>query len=290
MIDLHTHTTASDGILEPEELIDLAADSSVRALAIADHDSVDALPMAERYSPSRGVKVVPSVELSIKHEGGTFHLLGMFIDYTDERLTESLKRLSQKRANRAQLIVEDLQRHGIKISIEEVMKEASGGALGRPHVARALIANGYGRSIADIFANFMEEGLPGYVPKEKLSFDEAMSLIKGAGGISILAHPATLNLPDKDAMRSFIKDLASKGLSGIETYSNMHDPEQTAFFLELAERQGLLVSGGSDFHGDKGEILGCYRNGLPVPDELYEPIEKFYKKTLLQKPKPSDLK
>lgn len=273
-IDLHTHSTASDGIYSPEELVAFAEKNNVRVLALSDHDTVDGIDEALAASAGRNIKVIPALEFSIQYDGGTFHLLGMFIDHKNPVLLERLKYFADKRETRAVRMVEDLQKHGIDIPLEEVIAEAKGGVLGKPHVARVLVHRGYSPDVKSVFSSFLEKGKPGYVPKEKISFHEAMDLIRLSGGISVLAHPASLEL-EPEAMNRFISELKEAGLDGIEVFAEMHDAETRKFYLAAAEKNGLLVSGGSDFHGDKQEIIGFCRPDQPVPPELYEPLEKY---------------
>lgn len=279
-IDLHTHTNASDGIMSPQNLVDHAEANGVKVLAISDHDTVNALPAALNYAAGRAIEIVPAIELSIDfNKSGTFHLVGMFIDYENKPLKSKLSWLAERRATRAQRMVDDLTAHGIGISMDEVMAEAAGGVIGKPHIARVLIKHKFVRDMSAVFENFLEEGLPGYVPKDKISFEEAMLLIKGAGGIGILAHPASLNLKKpRAAFTSFLAKLKEGGLAGLEAYSDMHTPKMIDFYIKSARSFGLLVSGGSDFHGDKNEQIGCYDRINPVPAHLYQPIKEYAKK------------
>lgn len=281
MIDLHTHTNASDGIYSPEALIDLAAEHGIDVIAVCDHDTVSGLDRAAAAARAKGITIVPGIEFSIKYEHGTFHLLGMYVDWYNEALLSRINELTEKRATRVERMVEDLNKHGVEISMDDVMRGVSGDALGRPHVARALIAAGYARNIKDVFSRYLEEGLPGYVPKDKISFEEAVELIAGAGGLPVLAHPATLNIKQPDELAAYVKRLAEGGLVGIEVYSNMHDEEQIAFFKKIAAEMKLLETGGSDFHGDKKESLGCYRYAQPVPEKLYLRLKEFYEKKMM---------
>ncbi|MCL1911950.1 MAG: PHP domain-containing protein [Leptospirales bacterium] len=274
-IDLHAHTTASDGILPPGELVKLAISKGVKVLAISDHDTVDGIPQAIPHAAGEDIEIIAATELSIEYKPGTFHLVGLFIDWQNAGLKNKLSWLAERRSTRAERMVEDLAAHGVNISINEVLKEAGKGVIGKPHVARVLIRRGFAKDMGSVFKNFLEEGLPGYIPKDKINFEEAISLIKGAGGIGILAHPASLGIKDKDAFLSFLSELCAKGLAGLEAYSDMHTPEMTDFYIQAAQKLNLLVSGGSDYHGDKGEEIGCYDKVNPIPASLYGPIKEY---------------
>ncbi len=279
-IDLHTHTTASDGIMHPHELVDHAIEKDVRVLAIADHDTVDGLQEAIDHAAGKDISLVPAIEFSIDWKRGTFHIVALHIDYYNQRLRSALAGLSERRSNRAERIVEDLARHGVHISMDEVMDMAAGGVIGKPHIARVLVKRGHAPDIKSVFTKFLEKGLPGYVPKDKVSFSEAMELIHGAGGIPILAHPASLEYNDFGEFRSMLSGFMDGGLAGIEVYADMHSPEEVATFLAIAGENNLLVSGGSDFHGDKNEEIGFYDTETPIPINLYDSIREYHEKNL----------
>lgn len=274
-IDLHTHTTASDGLKTPDELVAYAIENEIKALAIADHDTIDGLEDALKYAAGRDIEVIPGIEFSVNYEKGTFHLVGLYIDWKNRELVERVNELARLRASRAERIVDDLNAHGIAIKYDEVVKEAAGGAIGKPHVARVLVRHGYAEDPHDVYRKFLEEGLPGHVKKEKISAREALRLIQNAGGISILAHPASLNAGNYEIFEKLLKELIPEGLDGIEAYSDMHSPEDAAMYKSIAKKYGLLVSGGSDYHGDKGENIGFYKPGEVIPHECYDGIMKY---------------
>ncbi|MCU0847405.1 MAG: PHP domain-containing protein [Spirochaetes bacterium] len=267
-IDLHTHTTASDGIKSPRDLIDFAIESGVSVLAITDHDTVDGLPDAMEYSKKIGFKLIPGIEFSIDMPGSSFHLVGLNIDYGNQRLLNSIRRLADLRDTRASRIVDDLNGHGIRITYEEVLKTADGGSIGRPHVARVLVKHGYGKNIREIFENYLVDGKPGYVKKDKISFIDAISLIRESGGISVVAHPTSLNFSDYKQFDSMLANLVGGGVQGMEVYAAMHTEENIEIFNDFADKYHLLVSGGSDYHGDKDEKIGCYIEGKPILSEM----------------------
>lgn len=274
-IDLHAHTTASDGIYSPSKLIDLAAQNGVVALAITDHDTVDGLPEAEARAREIGFRLYPGVEFSIDYDAGSFHLLGLNIDYTDPELGKTVKDLADHRNTRAYRIIEDLKKHGIDIPVSEVLQAASGGAVGRPHIARVMVNHGYGATIKEIFANYLVKGKPGYVKKVRIGFENAVALVKRCGGIPVVAHPVSLECADIRAFEKLLKDFIRAGIEGIEVYAGMHTPVMAREYLALAVKYGLLATGGSDFHGDKDETIGNYQKDAPIPFEIYEKLEEY---------------
>jgi 3',5'-nucleoside bisphosphate phosphatase len=278
-IDLHTHTTASDGIYSPTRLIDIALRNGLTALAITDHDTVEGLPEAMAYAASTGLRIFPGVEFSIEYDTGSFHLIGLNLDYAHEGLRKRVKELAEHRGARAYRIIEDLKRHGIDIPIDEVLAEAGGGAMGRPHIARVMVSHGLAPTIRDIFQNYLVKGKPGYVKKVRIEFAEAVSLIKESGGIPVLAHPVSLECENMDEFEELLKGFIRTGIEGIEAYASMHTPEVAGQYLALARKYNLLVTGGSDFHGDKDETIGNYQKDCPIPFELLGKLEEYIKKT-----------
>ncbi len=274
MIDMHCHTTASDGIKSPSELIDFAIENNVGVVAVTDHDTVSGLEEAVNYASGKDFVLIPGIEFSIDYQGGSFHLVGLYIDHMYTPLIEKTLHLQSVRDKRIYRIIEDLEKHGIEIPVEEVLLESAGGAIGRPHVARVLVKHGYANNMNEVFKKYLVNGKPGYVKKERIKLEEAVSLIKGAGGISIIAHPISLNSKSKAEFESTLKGFVDAGVEGIEVYSSMHKNSEITDFLELAVKYNLIVSGGSDYHGDKDEKIGYYLPSKPIPYEIYENISK----------------
>jgi predicted metal-dependent phosphoesterase TrpH len=272
MIDLHCHTTASDGIKTPSELIDFAIEKNVGILAVTDHDTVSGLEEAVNYAAGKEFVLIPGIEFSIDYQGGSFHLVGLYIDHRYQPLIEKTLHLQDVRDKRIYRIIDDLEKHNIEIPVEDVLKESAGGAIGRPHVARVLVKHGYANSINEIFKKYLVKGKPGYVKKERIKLDEAVSLIKGAGGISIIAHPVSLNYRSISEFEEILKGFIDAGVEGIEAYSSMHKNSEINDFIELAEKYNLIISGGSDYHGDKDEKIGYYLPSKPIPYEIYDRI------------------
>ncbi|HEX3015395.1 MAG TPA: PHP domain-containing protein [Desulfobacteria bacterium] len=241
--DLHTHTTASDGTLTPDKQVQLARDIGLMAIGITDHDSLngitEALAAGERY----GVEVVPGVELSTDCQGREVHILGYYPEREAPELTGMLDKLREARRSRGKLIVDKLVSLGLQIELERVWEIAGAGAIGRPHIAQALEEKGYVRSIKEAFERYIGSGAPAYVPRFKLSPEDAITLVTRARGIPVLAHPG---LVDLDAL---IPDWVKAGLKGIEVFHTDHNQAQETRYARLAENLGLLVTGGSDYHG-----------------------------------------
>ncbi len=270
-IDLHTHSTASDGTFSPKRLVRLAKEIDLAALALTDHDTIDGLAEAEEEAQAQGLAFVPGVEISVKFDGpGHFHLLGYFLDYRDQALQKALKALKEARASRNQKMLEKLQDLGIEITWDELRAVSGGGEIGRPHLARLLVEKGVVRDTNEAFEKYLAKGAPAYVPKALLDPKEAIDLIHSAGGLTSLAHAYYLKLEEQDLI-NYVTQLKEQGLDAIEAYYTDHSREFTQFLLDLAKRLGLLVTGGSDFHGDnKPEIsLGKGKGDLFVPEEVY---------------------
>jgi hypothetical protein len=269
MIDLHCHTTASDGILLPAGLIDKAANEGISLIAVADHDNVDGLAEAASQAQRRGIQFIPCIEFSVQWKGGDFHLLGYGINAGNSELSAAMGRLRTIRENRIPLMVQRLNAAGLDVTLAEVLSEAAGAVPGKPHLARALIRKGIVRDIEEAFELWLGGGKPGDVPKEKLTPAEACSLIRKAGGKAVIAHPRSLRLKG-DSFDEFLQKYIPEGIDGVEAYAAMHDDADVAAYISAAQRAGLFVTGGSDYHGDKGETLGMYGKGRVVPESCGE--------------------
>ncbi len=242
-IDLHTHTTASDGLLSPEQLVALARTAGVEILAVADHDSTEGVDRAMAAGAAASIEVLPAIELNTDVPGTEVHVLGYLLDHHVSWFQDLLRRLRDGRVHRAERMVEKLQALGAPIAMERVLAFADGGAVGRPHVARALVEAGWVRETAEAFTRFIGRNGPAYVERLKVAPGEAVQIIRGAGGVAVLAHPGWLG---DDAV---VESLLGDGLEGIEAYHPDHSPEMVERYLGVARRHGLLVTGGTDFHG-----------------------------------------
>jgi len=222
------------------------------------------------------------VEFSIEYDTGSFHLIGLNLDYTHRGLRDTVKRLAEYRDTRASRIIDDLKDHGIDIPLDEVMAEAGGGAIGRPHIARVMVNRGYGATVRDIFKSYLVKGKPGYIKKVRIEFNEAVSIIKKSGGIPVIAHPVSLECTDMDEFEFLLKGFIDAGVEGMEVYASMHTPEMAERYRVLAVKYRMLMTGGSDFHGDKDETIGNYQKECPIPYELYPRLEDYLGKRLQQ--------
>jgi len=279
LIDLHTHSTASDGTFSPEELIYLAKKENLEALALTDHDTIDGLKPAYQIAIEENLPFLCGVEISIKFEGpGHFHLLGYFLEPEIPILQDTLIRLKKAREERNKKIIEKLNALGIEITLEELKKFAKG-EIGRPHIANLLVKKGIVKSFEEAFKKYLKKGAAAYAPKALLSPEEGIKLILEAKGVPVLAHPITLKLNHLE-LKNYLKKLKEFGLMGVEVYYTEHTPEFTKFLIECAKDIGLLITGGSDFHGEnKPNIkLGKGLGNLNIPFECYENLKKMLEK------------
>lgn len=266
-IDLHTHTTASDGLLTPEALVADASRHGVGLLAVADHDTTGAVDAALAAAGTAGIEVWPAVELSCDVETGEVHILGYFVDYRRDWFQTLLRRLRDGREKRAERMVERLGALGAPVDFRAVRTLADGGSIGRPHVARALLEAGHVTSIHEAFNRYIGRGGPAYVERLKVSPAQAVEVIRAAGGLAVLAHPGWGR---QDAL---IPDLVAAGLDGIEVYYPDHTPAQVEQYGALATRYALLVTGGTDFHGG-GLATQVPVGSQYVPESIVAPLRE----------------
>jgi hypothetical protein len=248
-LDLHVHSTASDGTLTPLQLVERAAAHGVSCFALTDHDTVDGLAEACAAGERAGVAVIPGIEISAACDRGTFHLLGYFIRYADRNFQATLTALQEARRQRNPKIIAKLNELGIPITLEEVTAQSGGGQIGRVHIARALVAKGWVSTVSDAFGRYLAKGRQAYFKKAFLTPVEAIEMIRRAGGAAVIAHPFSLEMTEAE-LRTVLQNLKKNGLAGLEVYYPMHTPEQTEFYARLAEEYGLLKTGGTDFHGE----------------------------------------
>lgn len=269
--DLHIHTNFSDGLYSPEDIVKKAKEAGLAAIAITDHDTIDAVPRALEAGRLLGIKVIPGVEFTTDIPETEIHILGYFIDYKASWFLELLKKIRDERVSRIYKIVEKLKKLGIEIDPEEIFKLVDLGSVGRPHVARVLLKKGKVKSVQEAFNKYLDCNAPAYVSHFKLSPAEAVKTIIKAGGIPVYAHPGV------SAMDEIIPELVSQGLAGIEVYYGKHSDFQIKHYLSLADKYGLLVTGGSDFHG-----LGTMRDeklgDVKLSDSYLKKLEEYKKK------------
>ncbi len=256
-VDLHVHTTASDGQLTPTETVRKALEIGLAAVAITDHDTTEGVPEALEAARGTGLGVIPGVEISTEVSRSEAHILGYFVAQRNRELCDKLAQFRTLRLERAQGMIAKLTRMGLPLQWEFVRQIASGESIGRPHIAQAMLQKGYVSSIDEAFRLYIGRRGPAYVERHKLSPTAAVQIILAADGLPVLAHPLYLSY--------LVPELASKGLVGLEAYYTGYTADDTAFLLDLAARYGLIVTGGSDFHGD-GVLTGHELGGVAVPD------------------------
>ena len=267
-VDLHTHTTASDGVLSPADLVAAAFGLGLIAIAMTDHDTVAGIAAAQRAAAGTGLRVLPGVEMGARHEGTSLHLLGYGIDPTSPALIKGLADLARQRETRARAMLERLAAQGAPLSWEAV-RAGTTSTIGRPHIARALVAAGYAVDLPDAFAGLLSTRGTAYIPSAHLSVADVVALVAAAGGAVALAHarrPGTR----LDLARELSR-LRAAGIRGLEVYHSEHDAETSRALAALAAREGLWWSGGSDFHGPGKPPNGLGSVSVP-PEVLEQPI------------------
>jgi predicted metal-dependent phosphoesterase TrpH len=281
-VDLHLHTTASDGVMSPSEIVRYAKAKGLQAIAITDHDTIEGLEEGLSEGEKIGFEVIPGVEISAEHSPGSMHLLGFFIDNHHPFLNERLEYLQKARTERNPKIVEKLNRLGIKITYEEVLKASGGGQVGRPHFAQVLLEKKYVKNFQDAFDRFLKKGAPAYVDKFRFTAKEALHFINGAKGVAVLAHPNTLNMDGYSELEDLVLQLTEEGLKGIEVYYPEHSALKVAQYKTLAQRYGLLMTGGTDYHGieKNGLDIGVGRGEMKLPYSIVEGLKAARNRSL----------
>jgi predicted metal-dependent phosphoesterase TrpH len=273
MIDLHTHSTASDGTCTPERLMDLAVSVGLSAIALTDHDTLSGLDRAAARAREAGIRLIPGVEIEIEAERGEFHLLGLGLVADRGALEDALARVRQSRHERNLRMVEKFQAAGIPLSLEELTELARGEILSRAHFARRLAARGIVSSTEQAFSRYLAKGRPFYEPRRCLPLAEATSLIRRAGGIPVIAHPLSLELAGP-ALAVFLGRCKDQGVLGIEAHHPNHSLKQARKLAQLGRRLGLALTAGSDFHGENmpHRVLGRTSGGREIPDKVLEAL------------------
>jgi len=270
-IDLHTHSTASDGKLRPSEVVHLAQRLGLATIALTDHDTTDGVLEAQQAGRELGMEVIAGVEINSESEHGDAHILGYFIDPAEPRLQEQLLAIRDARVGRAKGMLKKLAEQGMSVEWERVLAMAGdASSIARPHIARAMVEAGHVVSVQEAFDRYIDNNGPAYVNRLRLTMSEAVSAIHDAGGLAVMAHPA------ESKLTHLIPRLVEAGLDGVEVYYPKHTPEQQAELLELAVRYNLLATGGSDFHTfeDKSHgQLGC----VDVPPDVVEKLKSRVK-------------
>ena len=269
MIDLHTHTTASDGRCTPSELVARAAAAGVQVLSVTDHDTVAAWEVASTSCAAAGVELVSGVEITAILDGADVHVLGYFIDVGALALHRFLSEQRRRRIDRVRQMIDRLGSFGIRLDADAILQpgiDDTSKAAGRPWIARALVAGGHVKTTNEAFERWLARGRPAFVPRLGARPEEVFARIHEAGGIASLAHPGLLRHDES------IADFAAAGLDALEGYHPDHDPESTLRYLELADRFGLAVSGGSDYHADQSHGTAGL-GSVALPREAYEKLK-----------------
>lgn len=274
MIDLHCHSTFSDGSLTPEELLQEAARIRLTALALTDHDTVAGLPRFLAAARELPLRAIPGVELSVDCAHGTMHMLAYWMDFDNPELVRQLEWIRDGRQARNRAMLAKLNALGLRVEWEEVQAVAGEDIVGRPHFAQVLVQKGFVRDKNEAFDRWLGEGKPAYADRARLTAEAAINLIRQAGGVAVLAHPSSLNI-SRQEIRALFQHLAAAGLAGVECYYPEHTPEQTRDYLDWAQQANLVPAGGSDFHGEiaPGIRLGVGFGQLNVPDEILAELE-----------------
>jgi len=266
-IDLHTHSTASDGTFSPTELMRAAKEAGLSAIALTDHDTLVGLPEAKAEAEKLGIELVPGCELSLEYAGLPTHMLALFVEDPAGAVARELERVQLARSQRNERMVEKLRFLCVHLDLAYVARRA-GGVVGRPHIAQAMLAAGVVKTFDEAFGRFLGAGGLAHVPKEKLSPGQAIDAVHADGGLAILAHPCLLSLHARH-LEAILADLKAQGL-GVEVYYTEHSERYTSEVARLAESLGLLKSGGSDFHGLSGSHGALGDGG--TPDAAYDAI------------------
>ncbi|HHU49035.1 MAG: PHP domain-containing protein [Caldicoprobacterales bacterium] len=260
--DLHNHTTASDGLLAPAQLIEYAVLKGLAAVAITDHDTVNGIDEALSAGRMREIVVIPGIELNTQLESKEIHILGYYINWKSRQLLEILAEMKNARKNRARKMIQKLvELYNFDINYDEILRQARDGVIGRLHIARVLVSKGMAKDINDAFLRYLDVGCPAYVERYHLAPEEGIRLIKSIGGVAVIAHPGLL--PDSGLLNDIIKI----GIDGIEVFHSRHTQEQTYYYANIARLNNLLITGGSDCHG---ELI----NGMPIIGDVSVSMEE----------------
>jgi 3',5'-nucleoside bisphosphate phosphatase len=263
--DLHIHSTASDGIMTPTEIVEEAARLGIGAVAITDHDTVDGLAEATEAAKCHSVQFIPGIEINTDYGATEVHIIGYFIDPTHEELLEALKGLREARSDRGELMVRKLRDIGVNVTMDRVREIAGYGSIGRPHVAKAICEAGAASGMNSAFGKYLIRGKPAFVPRGRLKAVEAIQIVLAAGGVPGLGHPG------KVGWDGIIPELKAAGLRALEVYHTDHSRHESKRYKKLAEEHGLIPTGGSDSHGmtnDKPIAIGSVTVDVEVVEQL----------------------
>lgn len=280
MIDLHVHSNASDGTLSPTEVLNAASEAGLKAIALTDHDTIDGIPeIMSHASLNTGLKVIPGIELSCYYNKREIHILGLFVDYKNPGLINELNSLKNLRLKRNLKMIELMNNDGIDVSLEKLLFGNSDSVITRAHFARYLIEAGICKNKEQAFKKYIGIGCKYYLPKEEVTYEQAMDILNRYSEISVLAHPLLYKLGYAE-LDILLDKLKNSGLTGLECYHSSNNYFESEKLRKIAERHNLLVSGGSDFHGkNKPDInIGTGRGHLHIPDSLLLEMENYISK------------
>ncbi len=283
-IDLHVHSSASDGSLTPEEVVSLAKEAGLRYFALTDHDTVDGVEQALQYAGKfENIDVIPGIELSCYYRNREIHIVGLFVNHRDKAFLAELKKLKQAREDRNEKMIQNFVDAGIPITLEELKHGNPNSVITRAHFARVLVEKGVCRNKTEAFDKYLGIGCPFYLPKPKVTPEHVLNLIKQAGGTAILAHPYSYKF-SKSEVETLLDTLIPLGLSGLECYYSTYDDGQIQELRSIALTKNLFVSGGSDFHGVvKPDIsIGTGRGNLRIPEKLLTAICEYRAQNMIQ--------
>ena len=275
IVDLHVHSNKSDGTCSPSELVELAEQKGLSAFALTDHDTTAGLDEAIAHAQGRDIRVIPGIEFSTEYRGKDIHILGLAIDHKAPAFAERIQAFVDSRIERNRRMCENLTKAGIDISYEKLLAAFPGAVVTRAHYARYLLDHGYVKSLPEAFERYVGDHCPYFVPREKVTPEQAVALILEAKGLPVLAHP-TLYHMGKDALQTLVTRLKEAGLVGIEAVYSTYSAGEERQMRQLASRNGLLISGGSDFHGSNKpglELATGYHGKLVIPFDIWERLE-----------------
>lgn len=275
IVDLHTHTTYSDGTYTPKELIEYGANKNISAIAITDHDVLGGIEEGKYYGNKLGIEVISGIEVSTEYQGREIHIVGLFVDEYNKDINSKLNSLRKRRTERNYEMIESLNSLGLNISYDDVEKTAKGGVVTRAHFAKALKEKGYILSIGEAFDRYIGDGKPAYVKREVLPWQDTLNMITNSGGVPVLAHPLLYNFSSY-RLEEMVSDMAKYGLKAIEAYYSTHSQSDVKYIKTIAQKNGLKISGGSDFHGaNKPKLdLATGYGSLEVPYEVLEGLKE----------------
>lgn len=267
LIDLHAHSSASDGSLSPEELVDYAIEKGIAILALCDHDTTDGLNNFVSHALGKNIKAIPGLEISAIWGKGNCHIIGLGISNNYDPLESILQKTRDSRDNRNVHIIKKLNSFGIDITIDEVENLAGGDVITRPHIARAMLNKGHVSSMQEALDKYLAKGAPAYVDRYRLDPENAVQLLLEAGSLPVLAHPSQLRL-SIERLDGFVEKLKCMGLAGMEIYTPYTSDDEIPLYSNIAEKYNLFITGGSDFHGESkpNHVLGYYRKDNPIPE------------------------